>query len=193
MKNKNDKKTQTAVTQKYMDEMMRMYRDRTPTENTSRVTPPTTIPPDPMDEVPSVQEELPDLPEENYGTLILEVTTARGDIPLSDAHITVFTQDDGKRNIIAFLTTDKSGRSNSLALEAPPRNLSLSPDSDGKPYASYSTYTTMNGFYPVVNNNIPVFSGVKSIQQVNMIPLPEFQLYPDRDIVFNENEPQDLE
>lgn len=185
MKYSSQKEKKKPVTQKYMDEMMRMYRERLPSEKVR----------DNPVEIPERDEPVPEKenavipPSENSGTLIIEVTTANGDIPLHNAHITVFRQNGDEKHILAFLTTDKSGKTPSITLGAPPGTLSLNPDNTVKPYASYNIYTTMEGFYPVVNNNVPVFSGVSSIQQVNMIPLPQFMTYPDKDIVYNGEEP----
>ena len=42
-----------------------------------------------------------------------------------------------------------------------------------------------DGYYPVLNERVVIFSGVKSIQPVNMIPVAEFSDNPQREIVFD--------
>ena len=111
-----------------------------------------------------------------YGYMIVRVTTARGAIPLEAATVTVSNYDPGFANgrgeVIAVYTTDSSGLTERFALPAPPRALSMSPG-NGKSYQTYNISVTKEGYYQQYYINAPVFEGITSIQNADMIPLPD--------------------
>ena len=111
-----------------------------------------------------------------YGYMIVRVSTARGAIPLEDATVTVHNYDpefeNGRGDIIAVYTTNRSGLTERFALPAPPRELSLSPG-NGKSYETYNLSVTKDGFFQQYYVNVPVFEGITAIQNADMIPLPE--------------------
>ena len=74
--------------------------------------------------------------ESSIGYLIVNVSTARGAIPLADASVTVLDEENGG-GIMTVLTTDTAGKTERIALSAPDRSLSESPGG-AKPYASYT-------------------------------------------------------
>ena len=78
-------------------------------------------------------------------------------------------------NDIASVTND-NGETEIVKLPAPPKKLSESPNADKnlKPYAQYKISAYLNGYYQIVNSTVPIFSGVTSIQRINMIPLPSY-------------------
>ncbi len=107
---------------------------------------------------------------QNTGYLVVNTSTARGAIPLEGVSITVFDNDTPGNPIMAAVTTDNSGKSPRIALPAPDRSLSMQPGSS-KPFASYLVIAEKEGYYPVSYNGVPVFSGVTSIQPVELLPL----------------------
>jgi len=111
-----------------------------------------------------------------YGYMIVRVTTARGAIPLSGAQVFVqnYFSDDtvGKGDVIAVYTTGASGLTQKFSLPAPPRALSMSPG-NGKSYSTYNLTVSADGYSRRSYVNVPVFEGITSIQNVDMIPLPE--------------------
>lgn len=116
----------------------------------------------------------------DIGYLIVNVSTARGAIPLRDAAVTVYFDEEGNTNVARVLTTDMSGKTEKAELPAPNRLESESPGAS-KPYATYTVNVTKDGYYPVTNTGVPVFAGVTSIQPVEMIPLAEYnsgEVYP---------------
>lgn len=110
------------------------------------------------------------------GTGYLKVQTYSGEgaFPIESAAV-IITDSDGKS--IASLRTDRSGLTETISLEAPPRELSQAPSYDGRiPYSTYTVQINKDGFYPVEDYTVPIFDGITAIQRVNMLPLTEF--YP---------------
>ncbi len=117
------------------------------------------------------------------GYMIVRVTTARGAIPLEGAVVTVSDyngKDDSEAagsasergNVIAAYITNKSGLTERFALPAPPRALSMSPG-NGKSYLTYNVKVDKKGYYQQNYINAPIFEGITSIQNADMIPLPD--------------------
>lgn len=133
------------------------------------------------------------------GYMIVRVTTARGAIPLEGATVTVsdyLTNEEKERgNAIYTLTTKSSGLTDKFALPAPPRALSMSPG-NGKSYLTYNIAVAKDGYYQQNYINAPVFEGITSIQNADMIPLSDngqtdrFDPYGN---IFFETENQNLE
>lgn len=111
--------------------------------------------------------------KQNYGYLQINVTSSDGAIPISDATVAVRLIDNGVPRIIAVLVTDESGQTPEIIIATPPVDLSLEPSPDTRPYSLVNVETTAFGYYTTANVNVPIFSGTKSVQNVNMIPLPE--------------------
>ncbi len=111
-----------------------------------------------------------------FGYMIVRVTTARGAIPLEGAIVTVsdyFDEGESERgNAIATYITNSSGLTERIALPAPPRALSMSPG-NGKSYQTYNVKVDKDGYYQQNYINAPVFEGITSIQNADMIPLSD--------------------
>ncbi|MBR6049605.1 MAG: hypothetical protein IKP68_00165 [Clostridia bacterium] len=110
---------------------------------------------------------------QNYGYLQINVTSSDGAIPIGDATVAVRLIENGVPRIIAVLLTDESGKTPEIIIETPPVDLSLNPSPDTRPYALVDIETTAFGYYSTANVSVPVFPGVKSVQNINMISLPE--------------------
>lgn len=123
----------------------------------------------------SKQEKSPGLPEDGIGYLIVRVTTALGAIPLEGISVTVrnYSKDDpGRGSVVSTLVTDRSGNTAKLPLSAPPREYSVRPGVR-TPYAAYSVDINTDGYYEQYYTNVPVFDGITSLQQADLIPLAE--------------------
>ncbi|MBQ7821504.1 MAG: hypothetical protein IJ391_04400, partial [Clostridia bacterium] len=127
------------------------------------------------------------------GYLIVRVSAAGGTIPLEDAIVTVYNADNGESGIIATRFTDASGRTDKIALEAPLRALSESPDNGGvRPYAIYNVDVIKEGYYDSFNLEVPVFDGITSVLPVDMLPLSEYDsenVRPELGLVTDDREP----
>ena len=125
------------------------------------------------------------------GNLLVRVSTAGIFIPVEGADIRISGARDNNREIHYLLTTDQSGRAEVLPLPTPAVSFSQSPQSTAG-FSTYNIEVFKQGFYPVSFLNVPLFPGVTSIQQVELIPLPPYDpnRYPPRgELAFYESEP----
>ena len=111
-------------------------------------------------------------PNTGAGDLIVQVTLARGSIPVEGATVTV-TDGSNPSNRIAVLHTDNSGRTERLSLPAPSASLSQTPVGVTRPYSIYNILVEQPGYYTVRLNAVPIFDRVSSIQPVALIPVAE--------------------
>ena len=145
-------------------------------------------------ETPTVQlppagtEPTPSAPV-STGRLQIDVTASIGLVPIPGAKIAIsFTGEPGSP--LETLTTDSSGQTDTVSLETPPLQYSLTPDSP-MPYAEYTVSVTAPGYEPVIVSGVEVLPDVTAIQQIRMNPsetttedlerisIPDHTLYGD--------------
>lgn len=102
------------------------------------------------------------------GKLIVNVTTLRQLYPLPNALVTVFTGDYENMSVIDRSTTDQNGKSKTFTLAAPDRNLSLEAGSTLPVYTTYGVLVKADGYADEINLNLPIFTGVTSVQNIDM-------------------------
>lgn len=113
-------------------------------------------------------DEAPD--ESGTGYIKAEVTTGGGAVPIENAVVLITKKDGGKTYLLKMLITDESGSTETVALPAPNASFSETPTPEEKPFADYYISAYAEGFYAENDMEVPVFSGVKSIQPVALIP-----------------------
>ena len=106
--------------------------------------------------------------EQGRGFITVNVRTAGGALPVDGALVTVSSSDTG--TVVAVTITDNAGLSEIIELPTPPKENSLTVNG-GEVASFYTVDTDKDGFYHVVNANIPVFDGVTAIQQVLLVPI----------------------
>ncbi len=117
---------------------------------------------------PPVEEKT--IPQASGG-LTVNATTLRKLYPVPSATVTVFKGDYDNMEIIDRGYTDDSGQTGIFYLEAPDRALSESAGAQQPPYASYNISVKADGFIEQINLNVPIFSGVISVQSADLIPI----------------------
>lgn len=142
--------------EKYKNEMLNMYRKTKSVPTVVPVTPP-----------PQQSADLPD----SSGKLIAIVTSLRGIYPVKNAKVTVFTGNYGDMQVVDTAFTDESGRTRPFVLETPNKQISLESENNGIAYANYNLEVKAEGYVDNVHINIPVFSGVTSLQSSNLMLL----------------------
>lgn len=107
------------------------------------------------------------------GLIQVEVTTAGQAVPIPNATVIITQKNEKGNSLLYMLITDDSGLAEAVPLPAPDKKYSESPDEVRKPFAEYQVGVYAPGFYTVPEITVPVFSTIKSIQPVQMIPLAE--------------------
>ncbi|MBQ2932272.1 MAG: hypothetical protein IJE62_05460 [Clostridia bacterium] len=106
------------------------------------------------------------------GFLVLQVYTADQALPIEGAHVLVTKTTPDGEELVKVMQTDRSGKTEALALSAPPAANSQKPDG-GTRYYVYNVRVDYPGYYTMENLDVPIFDGQTSIQPVALIPLPQ--------------------
>ena len=104
----------------------------------------------------------------NYGSLKISVVTNTGYTPIPNVKIQIANA--GEPDIVLMeLTTDSSGNTTNVDLQAPPLEYSMSP-SDTQPYSEYNVKALAEGYDESIVTNIQIFSGEAAIQEIRLSP-----------------------
>lgn len=106
------------------------------------------------------------------GTLKVEAFASDRAFGIPSARVMVFLGLPGGNTAVFDGLTDINGSTESIRLPAPPKSISQSPQTGANqklPYAVYSVYVEHPDFVRSVFTNVPVFSGIESIQPVRML------------------------
>lgn len=106
------------------------------------------------------------------GSLKVEAFASDRVFGIPNARVMVFLELPGGNTAVFDGLTDINGSTESIRLPAPPKSLSQSPQTGANPklpYAVYSVYVEHPDYVRSVFTNVPVFSGIESIQPVRMI------------------------
>jgi len=117
------------------------------------------------------------------GYLTVRVTTARGAIPLDGATVTVTGNTQDNSGVLGVYSTGGDGLTPKIALPAPPRANSESPNS-GVPFFTYNLEIVRDGYFNQTYQNVPVFEGISAMQTAEMIPFAK-NGKPDRSTIEN--------
>ena len=104
------------------------------------------------------------------GYIQVSAFTSKARFPLKDVAISV-TATDG--TAIAMRLTDRSGRIDPIAIPVPDRAESLSPDTGEIPFTRVNLYARLPGYIQIENEDLQVFAGTTTDQNLEMIPLSE--------------------
>ena len=126
------------------------------------------------------------------GTLTVRAYTAGGALPLEGTRIKISGALEENRFYEAELITDVDGLTAKVALPSPKKRYSLSPGAPEIPYATYDMVVSATGYYTKKLYGVTVFSGIDSVQPIEMIPLGSNTFSPmpqnNLEIYIKENE-----
>ena len=105
------------------------------------------------------------------GYLQVDVVSDANNFPITDANISISKTEEPSQTL-EEITTNSSGQTENISLEAPPLELSLTPQ-DLRPYAEYTIRITAPGFEPLVISGTEILADTTAIQNARMIPLSE--------------------
>lgn len=101
------------------------------------------------------------------GLIIVEVYRHSELFPIMSAEVTITSEETGATR---ELLTDENGHTRMVSLPAPPRQASLTPDSNQVPFYRYTVSVQAEGYVPVKVVGVQVFPGIESIVPVHMFP-----------------------
>lgn len=104
------------------------------------------------------------------GRLSANVTSVANIYPVMGARVTVFTGSPDSMTVLDSAVTDESGKTRDFLLDAPPKSLSMTSGAPALPYTLYNLLISADGFLDNIHLNIPVFSGIASVQRSDMLP-----------------------
>lgn len=119
----------------------------------------------------------------------IQVIVRKGDnaYPIPDASVIINSTEDGQLKLISNTMTDESGKTELIAVPAPNVSYSLESDNNVRPYALYNVSVFADGYFREKSVNVPVFAGITSVQQFNLVPLPLLMKESDETIeIFNQ-------
>lgn len=122
------------------------------------------------------------------GYIQVRAYTSVARYPLQNVAIAV-TAVDG--TALAMRLTDRNGLIEPIEIPVPARSESQSPDPGELPFTSVDLYAHLSGYEQVDAENLQVFAGVTTVQDLEMIPLSEFPDVWDKTEVFD-TPPQNL-
>ena len=103
------------------------------------------------------------------GQLQLNVTSSAGAGRVADARISI-SYTGVPQSMLEQVSTDSSGQTEILDLDAPPEEWSLDPNNERQPYSEYTLDISAPGFEPVSIAGAEILANVKAIQNVRMRP-----------------------
>ena len=117
-----------------------------------------------MKDIKSMQEA-----NTGKGLLQVNVVSSVNSRPVEEAEVSI-SYTGVPENILEKLTTDSSGRTEVIELDAPPEEWSLDPENARQPYSEYTFDISAPGFEPVSISGAEILANVKAVQNVRMRP-----------------------
>lgn len=122
------------------------------------------------------------------GYITVHAFTSFAQLPVKDTAISI-TATDG--TAIAMALTDRNGQIRPIPIPVPDREAGLSPNSGEKPFTNVNLYARAKGYEQAEYENLQVFPGTVTNQNVELIPLSELPGAWNQTAVFD-TPPQNL-
>ncbi len=116
------------------------------------------------------------------GYIQVRAYTSTAQYPLKDVAITV-TATDG--TAIAMRLTNRNGTIDPIEIPVPDKSESLQPDPAETPYAAVNLFARLRGYEQVESENLQVFAGTTTNQNLEMIPLSELPGNWDQTVIYD--------
>ena len=106
----------------------------------------------------------------SYGRLQLRATSAGEALPIEGVNVRISGTDEGNVGLEHSLFTGVNGLTDTVSLPAPSPSLSRAPGAPEQAYSLYDVYAYKEGYYPKEIKDVAIFSTVKAVLSLNMIP-----------------------
>ena len=116
------------------------------------------------------------------GYIRIRAYQSRAELPLKDVAVAI-TATDG--TAIALQLTDRSGLTAPVALPVPDLQAGQTPDTGEIPFTTVNIYARLKGYEQIENENVQVFPGIVTTQNLELIPLSEMPGAYDKREIFD--------
>lgn len=123
------------------------------------------------------------------GMILVNVRAGENYQPIEKAEIVITSIVDGNRSFITSGVTNESGVSPQFEVTVPSSSYSMTPDSEVRPYSLFDISVTADGFFNSRSVDVPVFEGITSVQNFNMIPVPLYMKPNEETVTIYNQEP----
>jgi len=125
----------------------------------------------------------------SIGFILVNVRAGDESFAIEGAVVLISAIVNGNRLLIASGIADNSGTTPLFEVPVPDLSYSQEPFSETRPYSLYDISVTAKGFFNARSVDVPVFSGITSIQNFNMIPVPLMMKETDETLTIYNQEP----
>lgn len=105
----------------------------------------------------------------SQGFLQVDVVSDTNNFPVANAEVSI-SRTEEPEDTLEQVTTNSSGQTENVSLDAPPIELSLQPE-DIRPYAEYTIRITAPGFEPLTISGTEILADTTAIQPARLVPL----------------------
>lgn len=123
-------------------------------------------------ETPGSEKNNKQEPAMGEGNLIVLVTTSVAGYPLENATVSVYNEEGPQKFMKKVLTTDRDGKTPTVALPAPLLTPQQEFECKIRPYSVYTVQVEFPRFYANIHKDVQVFANIDSIVNSFMMPLP---------------------
>ena len=110
---------------------------------------------------------------QEYGTVTAQIVTSAAQIPIPGATLTITRElPDGRQELLAVRMTNYDGFTEPFDVPTPPASDSQTRQTAETPYALVDLRGERAGYDRVFIRNAQVFPGVRTLQQIVLIPTP---------------------
>jgi len=107
------------------------------------------------------------------GTLITRVFTGRGELPIPGATISVVRREaGGEMDLLSVQVSDGGGDTPPVPIATPQHAQSQSPG-QARPFSLVDVWVDRQGYELLIIQDVQIFPGVTSVQELPLIPLSE--------------------
>lgn len=138
-----------------------------------------------VSKIPASESDLGD----SSGFILVNVRTGDESWAIEGAVVVISAIVNGSRLMIATGLADSSGTTRLFEVPVPDLRYSQQPFSEIRPYSLYDITVTAKGFFNARSVDVPVFSGITSIQNFSMIPVPLLMKESDETLTIYNQEP----
>ena len=108
----------------------------------------------------------------NNGTLAVRVYTSQAELPLEGASVAVLQKGRfGRYDLLSIQAADRSGLIQSVEIPTPAAAAGLTSNTGAVPYALCTAWAEYPGYYMLEVENVQIFPGVETVQNMELTPL----------------------